>query len=73
MTRVVSVATMIEQIDGLRGGADMLRGGSRDLSEWEEEFTTSIVQRYHAVGKDTTQLSDKQVASVERIWRKHFA
>lgn len=64
MSRTVSVATMIEQIDGLCGGTDMLRGGSRDLSEWEEEFTT---------GKDTTQLSDKQLDSVERIWRKHFA
>ena len=72
MPRTVSVGTMIEQIDGLRGSTDMLRK-EPDLTEWEEGFVTSVVAKYKATGKDSTTLSDKQVAIVERIWRKHFA
>ena len=72
MPRTVSVGTMIEQIDGLHGSTDMLRK-EPDLTEWEEGFVNSVVAKYKAASKDSTTLSDKQVAIVERIWRKHFA
>ena len=65
MTRLVSIATMIEQIDGLRD--------TTDLSEWEQGFVTSILQRYLLANKDTQVLSGKQVEVIERIWSKHFS
>ena len=60
-----SIGSMIEQIDGLRG--------TKDLSEWEQSFVTSIVNKYHAANRSTTGFSGKQVEIVERIWGKHFA
>ena len=60
-----SVGAMIEQIDGLRG--------TKDLTDWEQEFVVSIVNKYHAANKITTGLSGKQVGIVERIWGAHFA
>jgi hypothetical protein len=65
MTRLVSIATMIEQLDGLRDTCD--------LTVWEQSFVTSILQRYLTAHKDTRMLSDKQVEVIERIYRKHFA
>lgn len=65
MTRLVSIATMIEQIDGLRD--------TTDLTEWEQGFVTSILQRYLLANKDTQALSGKQVEVIERIWSKHFS
>lgn len=65
MTRLVSIGTMIEQIDGLRD--------TKDLSEWEQGFVTSILQRYLLANKDTQALSGKQVEVIERIWSKHFS
>lgn len=65
MTRSVSIGTMIEQLDGLRD--------TRDLSEWEQGFVTSILDRYLQAQKDTRWMSSKQVDTVDRIWRKHFA
>lgn len=65
MTRTVSIGSMIWQIDGLRG--------TKDLSEWEAVFITSVVFRFEAAGNDSSVLSEKQLGIVERIWQKHFA
>jgi hypothetical protein len=65
MTRLVSIGTMIEQIDGLRD--------TPDLSTWEQGFVTSILQRYLTANKDTRALSERQVEVIERIYRRHFA
>jgi len=61
---VKSIATQIEQIDALRG--------TNDVTPWEDEFITSIVERV-AKTKDTRTLSARQVEIIERIWEKHFA
>lgn len=60
-----SIATMIEQLDGLRD--------TDALTDWENEFATSVVARYQDANKDTRALSAKQVEKIENIWRKHFA
>lgn len=60
-----SIGAMVEQIDGLRG--------TKDLTEWEEKFVTSIMLKYYNNNKNTTGLSGKQVEIIERIWKKHFA
>ena len=65
MTRTVSIAAMIEQLDGLRD--------TNDLNQWEQDFVTSILGRYLQAKKDTRTLTAKQVEVIERIWRKHFA
>jgi hypothetical protein len=62
---MASLGTMIEQLDGMRD--------TSDLTEWENDFVTSILERYLAAKKDTRNLSAKQVEIVERIWSKHFA
>lgn len=64
MSRLVSIGTKVEQIDGLRG--------TDDLNAWEESFVGSIVERYEAAGRDSRVLSEKQIEAVERIWSKHF-
>ena len=61
---MASLSIMVEQIDGLRD--------TSDLTEWENDFVTSIVERYEAAKKDTRTLTAKQVEIVERIWKKHF-
>lgn len=65
MTRLVSLGTKIEQLDGLRD--------TKDLSQWEQGFVTSILERYLLAGRDTRMLTSKQVDVIERIWTKHFA
>ena len=65
MTRLVSLGTKIEQLDGLRD--------TKDLSEWEQSFVTSILERYLLAGRDTRMLTSKQVDAIEKIWSKHFA
>lgn len=65
MTRLVSLGTKIEQLDGLRD--------TKDLSEWENGFVTSILERYLVAGRDTRMLTGKQVDVIERIWGKHFS
>jgi hypothetical protein len=65
MTRLVSFGAKIEQLDGLRD--------TKDLSEWEQGFVTSILERYLLAKKDTRNLTGKQVEVIERIWSKHFA
>lgn len=65
MTRLVSLGTQIEQLDGLRD--------TDDLNQWEQAFVTSILERYLLAGRDTRMLRSKQVEVIERIWGKHFA
>lgn len=65
MPRLVSLGTKIEQLDGLRD--------TKDLSEWENGFVTSILERYLVAGRDTRMLSSRQVDVIERIWGKHFS
>lgn len=60
---MISVGTMIKQLGGLTG--------TDDLSDWENEFVGSIIDKTQD-GKVTGTLSDRQVQTVERIWRKHF-
>lgn len=65
MTRLVSLGTKIEQLDGLRD--------TDDLTTWETGFVTSILERYLVAGKDTRMLSSRQVECIEQIWGKHFS
>lgn len=65
MTRLVSLGTKIEQLDGLRD--------TSDLTQWEQGFVTSILERYLLAGRDTRILSSKQVDVIDRIWSKHFS
>lgn len=64
MGRSVSVGTMIEQLSGLLGTAD--------LSDWEQGFVENMV-RESGGGMKTSRLSEAQVDKVEQVWRKHFA
>jgi hypothetical protein len=43
-----------------------------DVSDWENEFLKSIIQR-SKYGEDTTKLSTKQVEVIERLFNKHFS
>lgn len=61
---MVSVGVMVKQLSGLLD--------TDDLSDWENEFVGSVVDRTQE-GEVTGTLSDRQVTTVERIWRKHFA
>lgn len=63
MTRLVSTATMIEQLAGLLG--------TDDLSDWEQGFVESLVEA-RADGR-LLNLSGKQVEALDRLYRKHFA
>lgn len=65
MTRMVSLGTMIDQLDGLRD--------TKDLSDWEQRFATSILERYLLAHKNTQVLTARQAEVVESIWAKHFA
>lgn len=56
---MVSVQTMLKQISALLG--------TEDLTEWETGFVENLQDR------ETTLLSGKQVETIERIWKKHFA
>lgn len=59
--RVVSLRVMLEQVSAMLG--------TDDLTQWEAGFVENL-QRY---ARDTTNLSEKQVEVLERIWQKHFA
>lgn len=63
--RTVSVGTMIEQLHGLLG--------TGDLNKWENGFVEDIHEKYELWNKNTQHFSGKQVESVERVWRTHFA
>jgi len=62
---MASIGTMIEQLNGMLDTVD--------LTEWENNFVASIVERYYVANKDACNFSSKQVESIERIWKKHFA
>jgi hypothetical protein len=59
-----SLGQMIKQLDGLRG--------TQDINEWESDFIKSVVG-WTGNGERTTGLSSKQIAVIERLYRKHFA
>lgn len=59
-----SIGTMIKRIAGLHG--------TRDITEWEDGFIGSILDKTEG-GKETTGLSGTTVEMIERIHNKHFA
>lgn len=63
-TEMVSLGVMIKQLGGLTG--------TDDLNDWENEFVGGVVERTHD-GKITGTLSNRQVETIERIWKRHFA
>jgi hypothetical protein len=60
---VKSIGTKIQQIDGL---AD-----TPDVTSWENEFIANVVEKT-GCGKATAMLSERQIETVENIYRKHF-
>jgi hypothetical protein len=59
----VSIGVMIRTIEGLVG--------TKDVSEWEDNFIQSIL-RQSRHGTHTTSLTEKQIEIIERIHNKHF-
>ena len=59
-----SVGAMIQQLEGLLG--------TPDVTPWESDFIASVVRRTNG-GKHTVNLSEKQLDSIESIWKKNFA
>lgn len=60
-----SIDQMLQRLSGLLG--------TDDLTDWEQEFLSSVIARVHANHGDTTRLSERQVDVVERLFNKHFA
>lgn len=54
----------VMQIEGLLG--------TKDISEWQEDFIQSVVDRTQS-GKFTSMLSTKQIDVIEQIYNRHFA
>lgn len=63
MPQLVSTTTMIRRLSGMLD--------TRDLSEWEQQFVRSLVEKLDA-GR-VTSLTDRQVEILERLHGKHFA
>lgn len=63
MSRTVSTTTMIRRLEGMLG--------TKDLSEWEQGFVETLVERLEA--GQVTQLTERQVETLERLHGKHFA
>ncbi len=59
---MVSTTTMIERLEGMLD--------TDDLSDWEQEFVQSVVARKNA--GQVTQLTERQVESLDRLHSKHF-
>jgi hypothetical protein len=59
----ISIGSMIKQCSGLIG--------TKDASEWEQNFIFDISQKT-GDGKDTTKLSSRQVDTIENIYKKNF-
>ncbi len=59
-----SIGAKIKQIAALHD--------TSDVSEWENGFIASIVEITDH-GQDTTRLTEKQLAVIDRLYRKHFA
>lgn len=64
MSQQLSISTMIKRIGGLQG--------TKDLTEWEDEFVSNVVDRTRN-GEQTTSLTSRQAEIIERIHDKHFA
>jgi hypothetical protein len=45
--------------------------GTKDLTPWETEFVQSLYERMEA--GQVTRLTDNQVGTLERLYRRHFA
>ena len=63
MTQMTSTTTMIRRLSGMLD--------TRDLSEWEQQFVRSLVEKLDA-GR-VTSLTERQVATLERLHGRHFA
>ena len=63
MTRLVSTATKIKQLDGMLD--------TDDLTEWETAFVRSLVNREAYGGR--RELTERQLETLDRLWGKHFA
>ena len=59
-----SIGAMIKQIAGLHGTSDVTR--------WENGFIAAIVE-FTDRGQDTTRLTEKQLAVIDRLYEQHFA
>lgn len=59
-----SLGAMVKQLHGMVG--------TDDLTGWESDFIESIWKQT-GEGVDTAYLSNNQVQTIERIYRKHFA
>ena len=55
---------MVKRVAGLQG--------TKDVSDWEDQFIASIVQKTRE-GEDTSGLSERQITALERLFEKHFA
>ena len=63
MAQMTSTTTMIRRLSGLLD--------TRDLSEWEQQFVRSLVEKLDA-GR-VTSLTERQVETLERLHGRHFA
>ena len=63
MSAMTSTTTMIRRLEGMLG--------TRDLSDWEQGFVETLVAKLEA--GQVTQLTERQVETLERLHGKHFA
>ena len=63
MSIMTSTTTMIRRLEGMLG--------TKDLSDWEQGFVETLVARLEA--GQVTQLTERQVETLERLHGKHFA
>lgn len=62
MSIMTSTTTMIRRLEGMLG--------TKDLSDWEQGFVETLVERLEA--GQVTQLTERQVETLERLHGKHF-
>lgn len=61
---MASTNNMLKQVSGLLD--------TKDLTDWEHSFVENV-WNVSAEGTHPEKLSSKQVETLERIWKKHFA
>lgn len=61
---MASLNAMVRKVSGMLG--------TKDLSDWEESFVQSVVDKTRD-GADTTSLTEKQIDVLQRLHDKHFA
>lgn len=61
---MLSTWQKIERVAGLKSG---------DLTEWEFDFVESMKLKQAAAVGQVIQLTDKQLAALDRLHDKHFA